>query len=178
MATDKDAAADEAEVQPKKKGKGKLLLIIGIVVVLLLGSAAGLVIVRKKRIEAAKAMVEGAPVAEVKHEEKHVGPPTFVPLDNFTVNLVDTQGSSYLQLGVILEMEDAHSGETVKEYMPIIRSSILLLLSGKSKQELSSTEGKKQVAQEILNLTRSKLPEGHDNDKGVREVHFAVFVIQ
>ncbi len=176
-----EAADDGAEIKPRKKSKAKLFLIIGLSVLLLIGVGAGFLVLRMKQVQAAK-LAGGEVPAAPKHDEKkqNSGPPTFVPMDNFTVNLNDGENPSYLQLGVILEVADAHAGEALKVYMPIIRSHILLLLSSKTKTQLSATEGKRQLAQEILTLTRNKLPEGHgaDKEKGVREVHFNTFVIQ
>ncbi len=176
-----EAADDGADVKPKKKSKAKLFLIIGLSALLLIGGGAGFLVLRMKQVQAAK-LAGGEVPAAPKHEEKKQdsGPPVFVPMDNFTVNLNDGANASYLQLGVVLEVSDVHAGEALKVYMPIIRSHILLLLSSKTKTQLSATEGKKQLSQEILTLARSKLPEGHDSDKekGLREVHFATFVIQ
>ena len=55
----------------------------------------------------------------------------------------------YAQIGVTLEIDDAKFGDTLKNYMPAIRSNVLMLLSHKTAADLLSLEGKQKLAKEI-----------------------------
>lgn len=152
------AAAEAVEVAPRK-GKKKLIIIIAAVAVLLGLVGGGTVVVLKKRADAAAAAEaededadvaasEHRPVKEKKKGEK-LAPPVFVPLDPFVVNLADREADRFAQVGITLEVSDAHVGDEIKAYMPAIRNNILLLLAHKTSQELMEPEGKEQLAVEV-----------------------------
>jgi flagellar FliL protein len=149
------AAAAEDAVVPAKKGSKKLIIIIAAVAVLLLGGGGAAFFVMKKKQAEAEAMEEDgeAPAAEKAHAKKkddHKTPPTFVALDPFTVNLTDKEQERYAQIGVTLEVDDAHFAEEMKAYMPAIRAGILMVLAHKSAAELLEREGKEKLAREIM----------------------------
>jgi flagellar FliL protein len=54
------------------------------------------------------------------------------------------------QIGITLELSDAHATDKVKQYLPTIRSGILLLVSQKTSEELLQREGKEKLAADIL----------------------------
>ena len=58
-------------------------------------------------------------------------PPTFIPLDAFTVNLRRDEGDHYLQVVAVMRVADATMDATLKAFMPEIRHRINLLLSSK-----------------------------------------------
>ncbi len=141
MATKPDDA-ESAKQPPKSK---KMLLIVGIaVIVLALVGAGAWWFVMKQR--AATEVDEEAPAAKVVPK----GPPTFLPLDNMVVNLANPGGEKVAQIGITLELADAHATETVKMYLPTIRSAVLLLVSQRTSEELLSREGKEKLAADIL----------------------------
>ena len=74
----------------------------------------------------------------------------FVPLDPFTVNLADKDVDRFAQIGITLEVIDAHTSDTIKAYLPAIRSNVLMVLSHKNSADLLSREGKEKLAREIL----------------------------
>ena len=75
--------------------------------------------------------------------------PVFVPLDPFVVNLSDREADRFAQVGITLEVADAHVGDEIKAYMPAIRNNVLLLLAHKTSAELMEHEGKEQLAREV-----------------------------
>lgn len=152
------AAVDAAEVP--KKGKKKLIILIAALVALLgIGGGGAVFYMKKKAAEAAAAEAEdeddesadrGKPVAEEspKKDEKRI-PPVFVPLEPFVVNLADREADRFAQVGITLEVADAHVGDEIKAYMPAIRNNILLLLAHKTSTELMDQEGKEELAREV-----------------------------
>ncbi|QIL45560.1 flagellar basal body protein FliL [Acidovorax sp. HDW3] len=91
---------------------------------------------------------EGAPAQHKAAAPK--GPPTFLPIENMVVNLADPGGDRFAQLGLTLELADAKTAEQVKQFMPTIRSAILVLVSQRTSDELLTKEGKEKLAQDIL----------------------------
>lgn len=161
------AAADAAA--PEKGSKKKLILIILIALVVLGGGgAAAFFMMGSKDKEGAEAKVE---------EPK--GPPTFVVMDQFVVNLAEPDTTRYLQIGITYELTNPASAEEIKTFTPVIRSRILLVLSGKNVANLTSIEGKQQLMDELVDLARVTIKgDGKDPTRGIRDVHFSSFVIQ
>lgn len=197
------AAAVPATDAPAKGSKKKLFIIIGAVVLLLvLGGGAALFMMSK---QAAADEEGGEAVAEAEADspkaKKSSGvPPTFVPLDIFTVNLADADQDRYLQVGMQLELSDPAAADQIKAYMPAIRNAVLLILSRKSSEELLTAEGKAQLAAELrtgaaramgLDVAdeeeadeeaqaapkKKKKKKAHD-DNPIVAVHYANFIIQ
>ena len=191
MATTPPAA--EAAPKPAKKKK---LIIIGAVVLLLIIAGAAAAWVMSSR----HALDEEGQEADT-HSAAPAATPTFLPLENMVVNLADPGGERFAQVGITLELRDAKTAETVKQYMPSIRSGILLLLSQRHSDELLMREGKEKLALDIarevarpLGFTAPKAAavRGQDEDEEeaaarqrrkeaknpVRKVHFSGFIIQ
>lgn len=195
MATKPDAAKAEADAPVKKPAKSKkLLLIVGILllVIALAGGGAWFFIAKKNA-------AEGAGEETVRVAPK--GPPTFLPLDNMVVNLADPGGEKVAQIGITLELSDAHATEKVKMYLPSIRSGILLLISQRTSEELLLIAGKEKLAADILleaarpfnnadsghatkpakETIKAKKKNSDKNatdDNPVRGVHFSSFIVQ
>jgi len=145
-----EAAATE-EAKPVKPKSKKMVIIIALVLLLVGVGVGGYLFIAKKNAHAAEdadAEADDAPAATAHAEPKT--PPTFLPLDNMVVNLADPGGERMAQVGVTIELSDAHAVEKVKAYLPAIRSSILLLISQRTAAELLAREGKEKLAQDIL----------------------------
>jgi len=134
-------AADKTDAPPKKRKKG---LIIGLVAVLLLGGGGGgaawWFLGRGEHDEAA---------AAAKAEEKRKALRVFVTLENFVVNLADRDSERYAQIGVVLEVDGKETEAKITAKMPAVRNELLLLISSKLANQLTTREGKEQLAAEI-----------------------------
>lgn len=140
------AAGNDAAV--KGGGKKKLIIIVAIVlVVVLVGVGALLMMKKKSHAEDEEGAVEEKP-ATAAHVKPGT-PPTFVPLDPFTVNLADKEVDRFAQIGITLEVADPKFADQLKAYMPAIRNNVLIVLSHKTSAELLSVEGKETLAKEI-----------------------------
>lgn len=206
-ATAAETVDDVEATVPKKPGKKKMLIIgIAIAVLLAGGAGAGAIVWKKKRAAAeaaAEAAANGAegetaePAAHAAHKDEHKGPPAFLPLDPFVVNLADRESDRYMQIGITLELSDSKFADQLKAYMPAIRNGVLMVLAQKSSQDLLSRNGKEKLASEIMREAVRPLGielEGDDNSKAdkteekgtktsledspVRHVHFSSFIIQ
>ncbi len=120
-------------------------------VLVLAGGGAALLLLKKKPAEEGDDGAEAteAPVKAAAHA-KSDHPPTFVPLDPFTVNLADKDVDRFAQIGITLQVDDAHFADQIKAYMPAIRNNVLVVLSRKTAAELLSVEGKEKLAKDIM----------------------------
>ena len=142
-----DKPAEKTAAPSKSKGKGKkLLVIVGMVILVLALAGGGAVFYINKQRAAALEADLGEPVTKVESKD----PPTYLPLDNMVVNLADPGGEKVAQIGITLELTDAHATEKVKQFMPTIRSGILLLVSQRTSEELLQRAGKEKLATDIL----------------------------
>lgn len=139
------SANPPAAAPVKAKSKKMLIIVLGVVLVLVLVGGAGAFWFLSKRAHADDEE-GGAPVAK---EAPKVAP-TFLPMENMVVNLADPGGDRFAQIGITLEVADAKTAESVKQYMPSIRSGILLLVSQRTSTELLQREGKEKLANDIL----------------------------
>ncbi|AOS77773.1 MULTISPECIES: flagellar basal body-associated FliL family protein [Hydrogenophaga] len=180
------AAQPVAEAAPKKKGKKLLFILIGVVVLAIAGAAGALFILKKNTAED-----EGHDEEEVA-AHKPVDPksaPTFLPLDNMVVNLADPGGNRYIQIGLTLQLQDAHTGDAVKAFMPSIRSQILVILSKRTAEDVLSAEGKSKLSADIIAAVSEVMgyptPKAEDEGKKkrgpaspVQAVLFSSFIVQ
>ena len=115
---------------------------------------------------------EGAAHKVVKSE-----PPEYVPIESFTVNLQPENGEQYLQIAFTLQVQNQKEGELIKANMAKVRSRVLLLLSGKKASEISTVEGKRKLATEIVaSLKQPFVDKGEPQQ--VSDVLFTAFIIQ
>jgi len=151
VATKPEAAG--ADAAKPAKSKKMLIIIIGVVLLLVLGGGGAFFVISKQRAAAAAADEEGGaePVAHAPaaHDVAKT-PPVYLPMDNMVVNLADPGGERVAQVGITLEVVDAKAVDTVKAYMPTIRSGVLMLLSQRLADDLLSAEGKQKLIDDIL----------------------------
>ncbi|AVR98141.1 flagellar basal body-associated protein FliL [Pseudoduganella armeniaca] len=170
-------AEAKAEAAPAGGGsKKKLIIIIVAVLILAIGGGAGAYFMLKGHDDTSEH--EEEPVKKKsKKKKKEVGPPVYVPVEPFTVNLQPEEGEQYLQLAFTLQVGDAEQSEVIKNNMPKVRSRILLLLSSKKASEINTPEGKQALSKEILEQVNQPF-EDHGDEQEVSEVLFTSFIIQ
>lgn len=163
------AKPEEADAKPPAKSKKMLIIIIGVVLVLLLGGGGAFFFISKQRAAAAAAEEDGGEPAAASAPAADHGaakaPPVYLPMDNMVVNLADPGGERVAQVGITLEVLDAHASDTVKAYMPTIRSGVLMLLSQRTSQDLLSPEGKQKLIEDILREASVPFGGGEDHEE-------------
>lgn len=159
-------------------GKGKLFIMIGAaVVVLALGAGAGWFFLHKGADESAAAEPAKKEHGSSKKTKKSEAKPEYVAVEPFTVNLQPEHGDQYLQVAFTLQVNSPEQVELIKANMAKVRSRVLLLLSGKKASEISTVEGKQQLAGEILAAVNAPFEENGDAQE-VSDVLFTSFIIQ
>ncbi len=160
-----DPKPDGAEVAPKSKKK--LIVMIAAVVLLAGGGGAGWFFTHQKSDHKKE---------EAKHEEP-AHAPVFVTLEAFTVNLQPDPDDKFLQLELSLQVSNPEQAELLKAQMPAVRSRLLMLLTSKTASDISTSEGKHKLSDEIV--TEVKKPFSKNaKPQEVTDVFFTSFVIQ
>lgn len=158
-------ADPKADAPPANNKKKMMVIIIAGVLILALGGGGAWFLTRP------------APDAKDKPKVEASGPPQYVPLDQFVVNLVPENGEQYLQIQFTLQVATPEQLELFKTNSAKVRSRVLLLLSGKKASEIATVEGKAQLAKELITaLNEPFVEKGTPND--VKEVLFTQFIIQ
>lgn len=156
---------DAAEGAAPKKGKKKLIIIIAAVLLVVLAGGGATVFMMKSKAAAAAAAAAEAEDGDAeasadadpkdhggshakKDEEK--GPPVFVPLEPFVINLADRDVERFAQIGITLQLDDAKAADEIKLYMPAVRNGVLMVLAHKTSKELLERSGKEKLAAEIM----------------------------
>ncbi len=144
-------AAPNDAVAATGSGKKKLIMmiVIALVVLVVIAGAALLLLKKKPPAEDGEEGDEPAAAHVEVAKAKPGAPPVYLPVDPFTVNLSDKEVDRYAQIAFSLEVVDQKTSDTLKAYMPAMRSGMLMVLSHKSAADLLSKEGKERLQREI-----------------------------
>ena len=160
------SAKPEAVESKPAPAKSKKMLIIAaaLVLVLVLVGVGAYIFISKRNAAATDEGDEQTVSQAAASHDKPKSPPVYLPLDPMVVNLADPGGEKVAQVGITLEVVDAKASDTVKAYLPTIRSSVLLLISEKTAEELLKPEGKEQLAKDILIKTAVPFGGGQEEE--------------
>jgi len=178
MATAVQDDDEDLEGIPLPKSKKKLFIIIAVAIALLSAIGGG-VYYFLIRIPVDPAIAEASGDAKPAAKEAPGKPPIFLPLDSFTVNLKVSPGEDhqFLQIGISFQLRSEKSGDPIKQRMPQVRNRVLLLLTNSRASDLSTTEGKEKLVEQILTQVNGLYPQMGD-DTPVLGVFFTSFIIQ
>ncbi|WP_027720610.1 flagellar basal body-associated FliL family protein [Maridesulfovibrio zosterae] len=166
--------ADESSEEPKKKGG----LVKWIILLVLLGALGGGGFFAYQKFFAAPP--EDA--AEVAADEAKAVDPDAAPLPGsgfnvtlpvFVVNLADPLGRRYLKLGIDVEVVSEEASAELSKKEPMVKDTLILLLSSKTFQDLSSMENKILLKKEIVDRLNQIM-----GGSKVLQVYFTDMVIQ
>ena len=194
MAEEEKAADSGGE----KKSKAILFVIIGIVVVLVLlvGIVLALLMTgghdEEEHKEEAPQQVQMQPVSQQQATKIIVGntvsvrstdkfaPGLIYPAEgpiNFTVNLMTQTGKRYLKTSMQFELDkdEIKANATKMELdkkLPMVKDTIIEILSSKSLEDVAADKGKNRVKDEIVKRINEFLIDGQ-----VSDVFFVEFVV-
>ena len=162
------------EVNPEKSSKSRFIMIIVVILILLGGGGAAWYFMQPQAAEKGKSESEGEINKEAKAE---TAAPVFMTLETFTVNLLPDPGEQYLQTDISLQLSKAAHEKSIKQFMPLVKAHILMILSSKRSSEISSIEGKNTLSREIADNI-NKLLAQDSKEPVVSGVFFTSFIIQ
>ncbi|MEH2920920.1 flagellar basal body-associated protein FliL [Samsonia erythrinae] len=117
--------------------------------------------------------------AMAEHEAPPPPEPVFMPLDTFTVNLInaDNNPDRVLYVGFTLRLPDEATRTQFTHYLPEVRSRLLLLLSRQDAIALANEQGKQQLIEQIKQVLSPPLVPGQPNQV-VTDVLFTAFILR
>jgi len=150
--------------------KTVLIIIISVAVLFMGMVGAGFFILWNK---ISQVPVDPSKVAEmaVEEEENVIGP--LYPLDTMIVNLSDDGGKRYLRVTMALELSDPESVDTIESRLPQIRDAVLMILPTKTYDDVSTTDGKIALRNQIMEKINTLMTKGRVNN-----IYFTEFVVQ
>lgn len=171
---EEEAAADNSGPPIMK------IVIVAVVLSMILGG--GLVggtffFVTKMNEEKMAAAASEGDVAAVPEK-----PPEYYSLDpKFIVSFNDETASRFMQFAVEVMTRDDDVIDALKEHMPVIRSSLLMLFGAQSYNEMLTREGKEKLLEEVtldINTTLQKISGSEELKSSIEGAYFTSFVIQ
>ena len=156
-----------ASVEPASNNSSgsKSNLLIGLVVInMLVVAFVGYMIWKGRKVEEAKPGVEKIIEGETQTQaEEHNAPEEVgkvIPLETFVVNLAGSKGRKVLKVNMELELKGFEVVKEIDNRKAQIRDFIIIILSSKSYDEVSTKEGKDALRNEIKDNINSFLSKG------------------
>ena len=173
MAEENNVSKEETKAG-KKKSPVVLILIIVFALILIGGAAAGyfMFLAPQAKSEQPVAVEPAQPEVPAGASGGGLSGP-MKKMDSFIVNLTDAQGTRYLKVVMQMEMSNELLGPEIDRKTPQIRDEIIMLLSSKSFDDVSSMAGKRALKRGILNSVNKYLTSGR-----VLRIYFSDFVVQ
>jgi flagellar FliL protein len=167
---------DELELAERKSSKANLFIILVIVLVLIVGGGVAGLYFAGVGPFAHQSVQAGDPAAE--EEEASKGAAIYVDIPPaFTVNLQGDSKARFLQVSVQALTRESDVEASIKQHLPMIRNKLVLLFSGKTSQELGTSEGKETLRKQAKAAIQSVL-KAETGKGGVEAVFFTSFVMQ
>ena len=101
--------------------------------------------------------------------------PDFYPLDTFTVNLGDADRVLYV--GITLRLKDEATRARLNDYLPEVRSRLLLLFSRQDASALATDVGKQKLVDAIKQTLATPLVNGQPKQE-VTDVLYTAFILR
>lgn len=177
MAEDSPVAATAKETEnpdsPKPKKVKKLLIIVGGLFLLVGCGMGGIVFFAPGLIPDAIDVfgLKGEPQEAKKPSKETRG--HLYTMDPFIVNLANQDLAKYLKVKIELESQEPKTNQEFDKRQPQIRDTILFILTGKTSKEISDSEGKAKLKEEILLKVNQLL-----QDVKIKAIYFTEFVVQ
>jgi len=177
MAEDSPVAAVATEKEtpdsPKPKKVKKILIIVGGLILFMVCGIGAIIFLAPGLIP------DGLDIPGVKGQPEEGKRPSkemkghIYTMDAFIVNLANRDLAKYLKVKIEMESQESKPNEEFDRRQPQIRDTILLILTGKTSMEISDSEGKAKLKEEILLKVNRLL-----NGVKIKAIYFTEFVVQ
>jgi flagellar FliL protein len=95
-----------------------------------------------------------------------------IPMETFLVNLAGTRGNKLVKINMELEVDGDMVAEEIEKRKPQIRDIIILLLSSKTYDQMTTKDGKEGLRAEIRDNVNNFLTKGK-----IKNVYFTDFIV-
>jgi flagellar FliL protein len=160
------------EEKPSGKSRKKRLIIIGGTSLLIVVAIAVSVFfyMRKGSGDGEDAEAGTEPKKEAASVKKSFA---IYPLEPFIVNIHDGSNLRYLKVKLEFEIVNSAAKEEIDPFQAPLRDAILVLLSSKNLEDISITDGKNKLRDEVMATVAKVVPAGK-----ISRVYFTDFVVQ
>lgn len=155
----------------------KVLIIVLSVVILIMAAMGGGFFLLWSKMTTTIAQVQNqksggeAEEAAKAEEAASIGP--IYKMDTMIVNLADQGGKRYLRITMELELSGPEVMEEIEMRLPQLRDTIFMILPSKQYADISTTEGKVALRDELIAKMNAVLKKGT-----VTTIYFTEFVVQ
>jgi flagellar FliL protein len=177
VAEEKAAPAEAPASSSAPQGQRPTLFIILAIVNMLIVAGVGTLLYLGKKKEAERATIDKVIEGEAKTQKDEAGKEseyigTLIPMETFLVNLSGSRGGKLARINMELEVSSTDVQEEIDKRKPQIRDIIIILLSSKTFQQISTREGKEQLRNEIKDTVNPFLTKGQ-----IKRVYFTEFIL-
>jgi len=95
----------------------------------------------------------------------------------FTVNFNEGSKKNFMQVYMVAKFYEMEARDQFKMHLPVVRNNLLLLMSGKDSDELSTTEAKEMLRKDAL-MTAQKVMQDIYGENLVEDIYFTKLVMQ
>lgn len=168
-----------SEKKENRSGNGKkrsFIVFILLLIILGLCGASGYLYFQLSGMKSAP-QEKTADVA-ARPEATPAQPPIYYPLDTFTVSLKPGKDNvdRVLYIGLTLRLKDEKSKALIQQFLPEIRSRLLLLFSQQTSEDMATESGKLELINQIMKVTG--LPLNNQHSIAVNDVLFNAFILR
>ncbi|MEK6628361.1 MAG: flagellar basal body-associated FliL family protein [Bdellovibrionota bacterium] len=166
MAEEKASTTEVTPAPANVSLTSKPQFMIGMIVInMLVVAFVGFMIWKGRKIEEAKPGIESVIEGEVQTQVGEESKPSeeigrVIPLETFIVNMAGSKGRKVLKVNMELEIKGQEVIQEIENRKAQIRDFIIIILSSKSFEEVSSKEGKDALRTEIKDNINSFLSKG------------------
>lgn len=146
------------------------------VINMLVVGGVGFMLFKGRQKEAAQPKIEDviqgehkAQEVEKTEEKAYIG--KVIPLETFIVNLAGSKGRKVAKVNLELELKGDGVNEEIEKRKAQVRDYIIIILSSKTYEEISTKEGKNNLRNEIKDTINSYLTKGK-----ITNVFFTEFI--
>jgi flagellar FliL protein len=172
---EENAAKEQAAAPAAAPSKAPVLLIALAVLNMAVVGGVGYMLWAGRKNEAAEPKLEHVIRGEAKAQAEEAGatpqPAAIVPLETFIVNLSGSKGRRIAKVSMELEMSGEGAAAEIDQRKAQIRDIIIILLSGKTYDEVAAREGKEKLRDEIRDTVNAFLNRGR-----IQNVYFTEFI--
>jgi flagellar FliL protein len=161
------------------QGQKPMLLVIVLVLNMLLMAAVVGIVYTSYKAEKNKPKLQDVVQGEKedtaktdtpKEDEDVVG--KLVPMETFLVNLAGTRGNKLVKINMELEVNNPKVEDEIDHRKPQIRDIIIILLSSKTYDQVTTRQGKEALRDEVKDTVNSFLVKGK-----IKKVYFTDFIV-
>lgn len=178
MAEEAAKEAAPAAAAPASGGGGKqnvILLVLAVINMAVVGGV-GFMLYKGRQADKAKPTVDHVIQGEKdtqdeEHKEEKLVKKPVVPLETFIVNLAGSKGRRVAKVNIELEVSKSDVQKEIEQRQAQVRDIIIMILSSKTYEYVSTKEGKNQLREEIKDTVNAFLSKGK-----IESVFFTEFI--